>query len=97
MTSIIRIVRHGSESSSAGAEAGDRGALRTVKWGKKVTTAQRALVDRYASKGDELLEGEQLFVCEACGFIFLGRIAADHDGEVRSIAVELLEVTAPRQ
>ncbi len=57
---------------TAGAEAGDRGVLRAVKWGEKVTTAQRALMDRYASKGDALLEGKQLFLCEACGFIFLG-------------------------
>ena len=57
---------------SAGTEVADHGVLRAVKWGEKVTTSQRALLDRYASKGEELLEGKQLFVCEACGFIFLG-------------------------
>ena len=62
---------------SAGTAAGDRGVLRAIKWGDKVTTAQRALIDRYASKGYELLEGKQLFVCEACGFIFLGNDPPD--------------------
>ena len=57
---------------AAGGEAGDRGVLRAVKWGEKVTTSQRALVDRFATKGEELLEGRKLFVCEACGFIYLG-------------------------
>lgn len=70
------VVRDGERDypalQAAGAEAGDRGVLRAVKWGEKVTTAQRALIDRYASKGDELLEDKQLYVCEACGFIFLG-------------------------
>jgi len=56
----------------AGAEWGERGSLRAATWGRKVTTAQRALVDRYLAKGEALLEGKNLFVCEACGFIFLG-------------------------
>lgn len=56
----------------AAAAVGDRGALRAVKWGEKVTTAQRSLVDRYGSKGEALLEEKSIFVCEACGFVFLG-------------------------
>ena len=55
-----------------GAEWAERGALRAATWGQKVTTSQRALIDRYLSKGQELLDGKKLFVCEACGFIFLG-------------------------
>ncbi len=57
---------------AAGTEAADRGVLRAVKWGEKVSTAQRALIDRYTAKGDDLLNDKKLFVCEACGFIFLG-------------------------
>lgn len=51
---------------------GDRGVLRSLVWGEKVTTIEKSLLDRYLSKGDELLEGKNLYVCEACGFIFLG-------------------------
>ena len=54
------------------ADAEDRGVMRALKWGQKVTAIQKALIDRYESKGEPLLEGESLFVCEACGFIFLG-------------------------
>lgn len=57
---------------SAGTAAGDRGALRAATWGKKATTAQRSLIDRYLAKGEELIEGTNLYVCEACGFIFAG-------------------------
>jgi rubrerythrin len=56
----------------AGEKEGDRGVLRAAKWGEKVNTAQRSLIDRFASKGEELLDGKSLFVCEACGFIFVG-------------------------
>lgn len=50
----------------------DRGVLRAAKWGEKVNTSQRALIDRFDSKGDDLLDGKSLYVCEACGFIFVG-------------------------
>lgn len=54
------------------AEAKDRGTLRALTWGGKVAAIQKSLIDRYLSKGEALTEGKNLFVCEACGFIFLG-------------------------
>ena len=45
---------------------GDRGVLRAFLWGKKVTTIQKSLVDRYMAKGEKLIENNNLFVCEAC-------------------------------
>lgn len=56
-------------------DAGDSGMMRALKWGEKVTRIQKTLVDRYAAKGEALFEGKQLFVCEACGFVFLGTAA----------------------
>ena len=52
--------------------AGDRGVQRALRWGSKVTAIHKSLIDRYESKGDELFEEKGLFLCEACGFIFLG-------------------------
>ena len=56
---------------------GDRGVLRALSWGKKVTTIQKSLVDRYTAKGEALIENNDLYVCEACGFIYLGTKAPD--------------------
>jgi rubrerythrin len=64
-------------SSAAEERTADRGALRAAAWGSKVNAIQKSLADRYAKKGDELLEGKKLFICEACGFIFLGDQAPD--------------------
>ena len=61
----------------AAADIGDRGAMRALRWGQKVTAIQKSLIDRYETKGEALLEGKSLFVCEACGFIFLGDVAPD--------------------
>ncbi len=51
---------------------GDRGALRCVTWGKKVTAIQKSVLSRYEKQGEALLEGNNLYVCEACGFIAIG-------------------------
>lgn len=59
------------------ADLGDRGAQRALLWGKKVTLIQKSLIDRYLKKGEELIESQSLFVCEACGFIFLGSSAPE--------------------
>jgi rubrerythrin len=52
-------------------EVADSGAQRCVKWGEKVSAIQKSLINRYASKGDELFEDKNIYVCEACGFIAL--------------------------
>jgi rubrerythrin len=64
-------------SAATESKPADRGALRAATWGGKVNAIQKSLADRYAKKGDELLEGKKLFVCEACGFMFLGDTAPD--------------------
>jgi rubrerythrin len=54
-------------------EAGERGAMRCFTWGKKVTAIQRSLINRYKKQGEELRKaGDDFYVCDACGFIFLG-------------------------
>lgn len=40
--------------------------------GEKVTWTQKALLDRYAARSEDLLVGKDFYLCEACGFIFLG-------------------------
>jgi rubrerythrin len=57
--------------------ANDRGAQRALKWAQKVTTLQKSLIDRYLLKGEALMDDSSLFVCEACGFIFLGKAAPE--------------------
>jgi len=59
------------------AAIGDRGVLRTLTWGKKVTTIQKSLIHRYRKTGEALLSGQDIYICEACGFIFLGEKSPD--------------------
>lgn len=55
----------------------DRGALRALTWSEKVTRILNNLLDNYIKKGDSYLEDKKVFVCEICGFIFIGDKAPD--------------------
>lgn len=50
----------------------DRGALRALTWGEKVSKIQAAVIKRFQKEGDAALEGSNVYVCDACGFIFIG-------------------------
>lgn len=50
----------------------DRGTLRIVTWGEKVTRMAKSLVDRYLREGDSFLENTGLYVCTVCGFLYVG-------------------------
>ena len=50
----------------------DRGAMRAVVWGEKVTRILQSLIKRYEKKQDALLENTNVYVCEICGFVYAG-------------------------
>ena len=57
---------------------GERGALRALVWGQKVTMIQNSLLTRLAKQGTAILkDGQSVHVCEACGFVILKEGAPD--------------------
>lgn len=52
--------------------ATDRGALRALTWGEKVTRILSSLLSRYEKQKDFLLENTNVYVCEICGFVYIG-------------------------
>ncbi len=50
----------------------DRGALRTLAWGEKVTKILYSILRRFEKEQDALLENTNIYVCEICGFIYIG-------------------------
>lgn len=54
------------------AAASDRGALRALTWSEKVTRILYSLLNRYEKQGDALLENTNVYVCEICGFVYIG-------------------------
>lgn len=60
------------EVRKAADAAGDRGAARICVWGEKVTRMLSSLVTRYLKEGESLLAGTEIWVCTACGFVYIG-------------------------
>lgn len=51
---------------------GYRGTLRALTWGEKVTRMINSFLSRYEKQQDALLENTNVYVCEICGFIYIG-------------------------
>lgn len=52
--------------------AQDRGALRALTWSEKVTRILSSLLNRYENQKDSILENTNIYVCEICGFVYIG-------------------------
>jgi len=53
--------------------AKDRGAQRALTWGEKVTTMLSSLVDRYLAEGEQMVADTEIWVCTACGYVWIGK------------------------
>ena len=59
-------------ANSAAKTHADRGALRSLVWCEKVSAMMQSLLDRYAKEGEAMLADTSIYVCDICGFIYLG-------------------------
>ena len=50
----------------------DRGAARALVWGEKVSRMLSSLVSRDLEEGEAMLEGTEIWICTACGFVYIG-------------------------
>lgn len=50
----------------------DRGALRALVWGEKVTRMLSSLITKYKKEQGSFLDHTNVFVCEICGFVYVG-------------------------
>jgi rubrerythrin len=41
-------------------------------WGEKVTKMLSSILNRYEKQQDELLENTKIYVCDICGFVYIG-------------------------
>ncbi len=53
-------------------EKPDRGAKRALVWSEKVTRMLNSLIARYEKEKDSMLENTNIYVCEICGFVYVG-------------------------
>ncbi|MEF9865010.1 MAG: rubredoxin, partial [Oscillospiraceae bacterium] len=59
-------------SNNAAKAAPDRGAMRALVWSEKVTRMLNSILTRYGKDGDAYIENTNVYVCETCGFVYIG-------------------------
>lgn len=50
----------------------DRGSLRALTWGEKVSRILVSLLGKYEKTGDAMLKETNVYACEICGFVYIG-------------------------
>lgn len=50
----------------------DHGANRAALWNDSVTRMLKGLLNRYGKDGASMLDGTKIFVCDICGFVYIG-------------------------
>jgi rubredoxin len=61
-----------ADAKAIAGDNADRGALRALVWGEKVTRIVSSILTRYEKHKSELLKGKNIYVCEICGFVYIG-------------------------
>ncbi len=52
----------------------DRGAKRVLTWGEKVSKVIKSLLLSYDQEGIKSLKEEKIWVCDICGFVYVGEV-----------------------
>lgn len=60
------------DTNTKAKELKDRGSLRALVWSEKVSRMQSSLLDRVLKEGTGFIEKTNVFVCEICGYIYVG-------------------------
>ncbi len=58
---------------AAADDDGDGGAARVCVWGEKVSRMLSSLMSRYETEGEKMLEGQEVWLCTVCGFVYIGK------------------------
>lgn len=60
------------EALKIGKKSGDRGAFRVNLWNNSVAKILDSLLKRFTDEGNAMLENTNIYVCDICGFIYVG-------------------------
>ena len=52
----------------------DRGAKRVITWASKTSNIMKIILENYEKKGIDYLKNTKIWVCDICGFVFIGDV-----------------------
>ena len=86
-------ISEGFSAANAIAQANaDRGALRSLVWSEKVSLMMSSLLERFADEGDSMLEDTRIWVCDICGFIYIGDAPPEICPVCKVLKFKILEI-----
>lgn len=60
------------EAMKVADECGDRGAKRIITWASKTANVMKMLIETYEKKGLDYIVKSKIWVCDICGFVYIG-------------------------
>lgn len=70
----------------------DRGAKRIITWTTKTSTITKVIIDNYQKKGIEYLKSTRIWVCDICGFVYIGDVPPEICPICKVPSLKILEV-----
>ena len=70
----------------------DRGAKRIITWATKTSTIMKAILDNYQRKGIDYLKNTKIWVCDICGFVYVGDVPPEICPICKVPSLKILEV-----
>jgi rubredoxin len=66
------ISKNFAAANAAAKASEDRGAMRSLVWSEKVSAVVSSMLERFAKEGEAMLENTKIWVCDICGFVYIG-------------------------
>lgn len=70
----------------------DRGAKRVIKWASKATNMMNVILTNYQEKGIDYIKNTKIWVCDICGFIYIGDVPPKTCPICKVPSLKILEV-----
>lgn len=70
----------------------DRGAKRVINWALKSTNLVNSIIKTYKEKGMSYIKNSKIWVCDICGFIYIGETPLTVCPICKVPSIKILEV-----
>lgn len=70
----------------------DGGSKRVITWASKVSAIVRAVLNNYQEKGMEYLKNTKIWVCDICGFVYIGNNPPEVCPVCKVPSIKIMEV-----
>ena len=70
----------------------DRGAKRIITWASKTTNIMKVILENYKNKGTDYLKNTKIWVCDICGFVYIGDVPPEICPICKVPKLKILEV-----